>query len=246
MSLVVYQHEKHSSNWGNRSGPLPPATTVVPPASASASSLAPRSDRRKSPDKSSQPDLARLLDLPAYVNDAYATAVAKIQRLDGESGFEWQMRKICYLHLTRFVRVLLDRKDRMSMAVGLEVRVPFCDHRLVEYAYNAPWSLKTYDGQEKSLLRGAIRDLLPDSVLKRVKAPYPSTQDPVYAARLQHIARDQLSQPGHPVFDLVSRDWLSRVTAPGAEVTPDRRRGIERALDLALWLDMYKPTLKTS
>jgi asparagine synthase (glutamine-hydrolysing) len=192
------------------------------------------------------PDLARLLDLPAYVNDAYATAVAKIQRLDGESGFEWQMRKICYLHLTRFVRVLLDRKDRMSMAVGLEVRVPFCDHRLVEYAYNAPWSLKTYDGQEKSLLRGAIRDLLPDSVVKRVKAPYPSTQDPAYAARLQHIARDQLSQPGHPVFDLVSRDWLSRVTAPGAEVTPDRRRGIERALDLALWLDMYKPTLKTS
>ena len=95
------------------------------------------------------------LDLDGYVQDSYA---------DGDRGgpSAWtaratsshRMREICYLHLTRFVRVLLDRKDRMSMAVGLEVRVPFCDHRLVEYVYNTPWSLKTFDGREKSLLRG--------------------------------------------------------------------------------------------
>lgn len=69
------------------------------------------------------------------------------------------MRISSHLHLTRFVRILLDRKDRMSMRNGLEVRVPFCDHRLVEYVYNAPWALKTYDGREKSLLRGATRCL---------------------------------------------------------------------------------------
>jgi asparagine synthase (glutamine-hydrolysing) len=51
---------------------------------------------------------------------------------DGEDALERRMREISYLHLTRFVQFLLDRKDRMSMAVGLEVRVPFCDHRLVE------------------------------------------------------------------------------------------------------------------
>jgi asparagine synthase (glutamine-hydrolysing) len=70
------------------------------------------------------------------------------------------------------VQILLDRKDRLSMAVGLEVRVPFCDHRLVEYVYNTPWSLKTYDGREKSLLRGATQDVLPESVVWRVKSPY--------------------------------------------------------------------------
>lgn len=193
------------------------------------------------------PELAGLLDLPAYISDSYAASVAKIQRLDGESDFEWTMRKICYLHLTRLVQVLLDRKDRMSMAVGLEVRVPFCDHRLVEYVYNAPWSMKTYDGQEKSLLRGAARDLIPDSVARRVKSPYPSTQDPGYAARVQEDGREQLlSSPNHPVFDLVNREWLDKATAPGAEVTPDSRRGIERAIELALWMDMYKPVLKTS
>ncbi|HTU74660.1 MAG TPA: asparagine synthase (glutamine-hydrolyzing) [Trebonia sp.] len=189
--------------------------------------------------------LSSALQMPAYVQDAYDTAVARIQRLDGEPDFEWQMRKICYLHLTHFVRILLDRKDRMSMAVGLEVRVPFCDHRLVEYVYNTPWSLKTYDGREKSLLRGACLDVLPASVAERVKSPYPSTQDPAYPARLQDHAREYLSTPGHPVFDLVSRDWLARATT-AAKVAPTTRHGLERALDLALWLEIYKPALKMS
>src|SRR5262249_52979762 len=80
--------------------------------------------------------------------------------------------------LTRFLPNLLDRKDRMSMAVGLEVRVPFCDHRLVEYVFGAPWSHKTFDGREKSLLRAATADVLPRSVVERVKSPYPDTHDP--------------------------------------------------------------------
>jgi asparagine synthase (glutamine-hydrolysing) len=193
------------------------------------------------------PDLTETLDLPRYIQNAYDTSVARIERLDGESDFEWRMRKVCYLHLTHFVRILLDRKDRASMAVGLEVRVPFCDHRLVEYVYNAPWSLKTYDDREKSLLRGATRDVLPQSVAERVKSPYPSTQDPKYAVKLQDNAREYLSTPAHPVFDIVSRDWLARaVEIDTPQITQASRHGLERALDLALWLDMYKPTLKLS
>ncbi|MGH3626565.1 MAG: asparagine synthase (glutamine-hydrolyzing), partial [Sciscionella sp.] len=98
----------------------------------------------------------KTLDLPTFIQDSYSAAVSTIVRLDGESDHEYTMRKICYLHLTRFVRNLLDRKDRMSMAVGLEVRVPFCDHRLVDYVYNTPWSHKTFDGREKSLLHGRV------------------------------------------------------------------------------------------
>jgi asparagine synthase (glutamine-hydrolysing) len=192
------------------------------------------------------PGLIKTLDLPRYVQDAYDTSVARIERLDGEPDFEWRMRKICYLHLTHFVRILLDRKDRMSMAVGLEVRVPYCDHRLVEYVYNAPWSLKTYDGREKSLLRGAARDVLPQSVADRVKSPYPSTQDPGYTVKLQKNAQEYLSSPGHPVFDIVNPDWLARAAAADAQITQASRHGLERVLDLALWLDMYKPALKLS
>ncbi|CAL9600023.1 Asparagine synthetase [glutamine-hydrolyzing] 3 [Streptomyces sp. enrichment culture] len=191
-----------------------------------------------------RPDLTKALDLTSYVADGYRAAVAGIRRLDGESDFEYRMRRICHLHLTRFVRILLDRKDRASMAVGLEVRVPFCDHRLVEYVYNTPWALKSFDGREKSLLREATADLLPKSVYDRVKSPYPSTQDPKYAAALQDQVRDLLSRPGHPVFDLVDPERLRQAAHRDTPLsTQAARRGLERALDLAQWIDLYGPEL---
>ena len=48
-----------------------------------------------------------------------------------------------------------DRKDRMSMYSGLEVRVPFCDHQLLEYVWNIPWEMKSRDGVRKLVLRDA-------------------------------------------------------------------------------------------
>lgn len=194
-----------------------------------------------------RPDLTEAMDLESYVADGYRTAVAGIRRLDGESDFEYRMRRICHLHLTRFVRVLLDRKDRTSMAVGLEVRVPYCDHRLVEYVYNAPWSLKSFDGREKSLLREATADVIPKSVYDRVKSPYPSTQDPKYAIALQDHAKDLLAQPAHRVFDLVDPDRLRRAAhSDTPQITQASRRGLERTLDLALWLDLYAPEVSLS
>jgi asparagine synthase (glutamine-hydrolysing) len=90
------------------------------------------------------------------------------------------MREVSYLALTRHLPVLLDRKDRMSMAVGLEVRVPFCDHRLVEYVWNVPWDLKCLDGVPKGLLRRAAADLLPAELVQRPKSMFPVTLDPTY------------------------------------------------------------------
>ncbi|AGW42406.1 asparagine synthase [Leifsonia xyli subsp. cynodontis DSM 46306] len=152
------------------------------------------------------------LDLPAYIHERYASAIAEVQPPEDESAHERRMREICYLHLTRLVRMLLDRKDRISMAVGLEVRVPFCDHRLVEYVYNVPWAMKTFDGREKSLLRAAAADLLPESVLQRTKAPpYPATSDPGYARALVQQSRDLLGADDR-VFDLIDRGWLEAIT----------------------------------
>ncbi|GAA2265393.1 asparagine synthetase B [Streptomyces ruber] len=191
-----------------------------------------------------RPELTKELDLPSYVADGYRAAVSGVRRLDGESDFEYRMRRICHLHLTRFVRILLDRKDRASMAVGLEVRVPFCDHRLVGYVYNAPWSLKSFDGREKSLLREATADVLPRSVYDRVKSPYPSTQDPKYAAALQEQTRELLSRPDHPVFGLVDRYRVRRAAERDTPMnTQAARRGLERTLDLAVWLDLYRPEI---
>jgi asparagine synthase (glutamine-hydrolysing) len=190
-------------------------------------------------------DVRGKLDVPAYIADQYATAVAAVDHVEGASETERRMRVICNLHLTRFVRMLLDRKDRASMAVGLEVRVPFCDHRLVEYVYNTPWSLKTFDGREKSLLRHATKHVLPQSVADRVKSPYPSTQDPGYAAALQQQAKEVLAESGNPVFSLVDRAWVQNAVELDAVTMPgDVRNGLDRVLDLYHWLDIYQPQLQ--
>lgn len=188
------------------------------------------------------PALRSAVDLGTYLQDRYTEAVNEVVRLDEEDDFTHRMRVMSYLHLTRFMRILLDRKDRMSMAVGLEVRVPFCDHRLVEYVYNAPWSLKTYDGREKSLLRGAVRDVLPESVVKRVKSPYPSTSDPQYDAALQAQAKDLLGTGDDVLFGLIDRAALEELTRldPQEMRQLDRER-LERVLDLSVWIDAYNP-----
>ena len=86
--------------------------------------------------------------------------------------------------------------------------------------------------------------MLPKSVVERVKSPYPSTQDPEYGKKLQEHVRDYLATD-HPVFDIVDRG-VARRLAKAPDVVPPLRFGLERTLDLALWLDMYKPVLKLS
>jgi asparagine synthase (glutamine-hydrolysing) len=191
-----------------------------------------------------RPEIRAALDLDRYRSDSYEAAIAEVDHLASESILEQRMRVSSYLHLTRFVRILLDRKDRMSMAVGLEVRVPFCDHRLVDYVYNAPWWLKTYDGREKSLLRGAARDVLPASVAQRVKSPYPSTQDPLYVSAIQQQVEEVLCDRTHGVFELMDHRGLQAAARQAPEtITHAARNGLERALDLATWLDLYRPEL---
>ncbi|GAC68607.1 asparagine synthase (glutamine-hydrolyzing) [Gordonia soli] len=189
--------------------------------------------------------LASTLDFPGYIDDQYSTAVNAIPTVEGETEQERQMRIICHLHLTRFVRMLLDRKDRASMAVGLEVRVPFCDHRLVEYVYNTPWGLKTFDGREKSILRKATEHVLPQSVIDRTKSPYPSTQDLKYTESLQQQVADVLAERDHSVFDIVDRQRVrDLLTPPASEIASEQRNQMDRVLDLYHWIDMYSPELQ--
>ena len=157
------------------------------------------------------PDFAAWLEPEAYVQRRYEEALAEVPALAGEDPQEARMRQLLYLNITRFLPTLLDRKDRMSMATGLEVRVPFCDHRLVEYTYNIPWALKTYGGQRKGILREALRGILPDDVLYRPKSPYPSTPNPSYLAAMRRQALEVLADPGSPLSAYLNRPAIERL-----------------------------------
>ncbi|WP_238005665.1 asparagine synthase (glutamine-hydrolyzing) [Dactylosporangium sp. AC04546] len=187
------------------------------------------------------PELERALDLHGYRDAAYRQALTEVDHLPDESPAEHRMREISYLHLTRFLQTLLDRKDRMSMAHGLEVRVPYCDHRLVEYVYNTPWSMKAFDGREKSVLRAAVADLLPESVLRRQKSPYPSTQDPVYERTLRQSLTEVVDDPQAPIAELINPPRVRETLAAPLEESGFgmSRRSVELLLGLNLWLRRY-------
>ena len=103
-----------------------------------------------------------------------------MERLEEDSDEMYRSRVATQLSVWYFMQSLLERKDRMSMYNAVEVRVPFADHRILEYVYNVPWEYKFENGVEKSLLRNAMTGVLPDRVLFRKKSPYPKTHDPVY------------------------------------------------------------------
>ncbi|MFE7898209.1 asparagine synthase (glutamine-hydrolyzing) [Streptomyces sp. NPDC057424] len=187
-----------------------------------------------------------VLDLPGYLAQRWSDAVAQVPSLPGEDAQERRMRVFSHVHVTSALGTLLDRKDRMSMAVGLEVRVPICDHRLVQYVFNAPWSMKTFDGREKSLLRAAVRDLLPASVADRPKGHYPLTQELSYVEALQRQVGELLSDD-HRAVEFFERGALDRAVRETPEaVERDERDAFERVLDLAVWMDLYRPTIKLS
>ncbi|QPC46036.1 asparagine synthase (glutamine-hydrolyzing) [Mangrovibacillus cuniculi] len=147
---------------------------------------------------------AKKLSLEELVSTQYQQAINETPRLDGESPIEARRREITYLNMIWFMTTLLDRKDRMSMGASLEVRVPFADHRLVEYVWNVPWSFKNHENREKGLLRKALEDILPHEVLYRKKSPYPKTHNPRYTELvtkwLSSILEDK-SSVLHEIFD---------------------------------------------
>ena len=148
-------------------------------------------------------DVLSVLPLEEYAREAYHKTIAETPILMGESPEDKRRREISYLNLKWFMQTLLDRMDRTSMHVGLEARVPFADHRIVEYVWNVPWEMKCKDGVVKGLLREAAKDYLPDEVLYRKKSPYPKTYDPAYEGLLREELMKVLRNPGSPLNQLV-------------------------------------------
>lgn len=189
------------------------------------------------------------LGLTEYIKKRYHEALDEVPRLTGETGHEARMREISYLNISRWENFLLDRKDRLSMAAGLEVRVPFADHRLVEYVFNVPWSMKNYDGREKSLLRAATRGVVPDSVLKRKKASYPSTQDVRYVRALREKVASLLTE-GSPVLQLIPaaniRKLLDRPVDSYGSIAGlwGVRAVMERLIEFNTWVTEYNVRLE--
>lgn len=151
------------------------------------------------------------IDGESFVRSCYEDTIAQTDVLPGTSPEECRMKQMVNLNYRWFMQTLLDRKDRMSMHHSLEVRVPFCDHRIAEYLYGVPWEYKNYQGVEKGLLRHAMKGMLPAEVLWRKKSPYPKTHDPKYLELVSDALRELLAQKNAPILQIVNQRELERL-----------------------------------
>jgi asparagine synthase (glutamine-hydrolysing) len=104
---------------------------------------------------------------------------------------DW-LNRVLYLFIKVYLLEMLERQDKTSMAWAVECRVPFLDHRFVEYVANLPSSLKVKDGTEKHILKESFRGLLPDRIIDRKKKPFPFPVDPKSIVRMRRRANDLL------------------------------------------------------
>lgn len=181
------------------------------------------------------------IDYDQYVKNLYENSKDEAP-LFNDSLQDEHMRQMTYLNIHWFMQTLLDRKDRMSMACGLEARVPFCDPELIQYVYSIPWAYKQYNHREKGLLREAMKDLLPKEILERKKSPFPKTHHPGYLKAL----REELKKlQNEPIWQIFNKDECMKLLKEESLVpwygqlmtTP---QSIAYLLQINYWLKKYK------
>ncbi len=184
-------------------------------------------------------------DQEEYVRERYLQTIRESDILPATGAEERRMKEMVNLNFRWFMQTLLDRKDRMSMYHGLEVRVPFCDYRIAEYLYAVPWAYKDHNGVEKGLLRKAVEGLLPQEVLYRKKSPYPKTYDPQYMTLVSDMLRKVLRDDRSPILQILRRDSLEQLlnaeyTWPWYGQLMKVPQTIAYMLQINFWLDAYQ------
>ncbi len=156
-------------------------------------------------------NISEKIDLKKYIDYRYAESLNEVSLIGSDSGETIEKKKISHLTLNWFMQTLLDRADRMSMYNGFEIRVPFCDYRLVEYVWNIPWELKALNGREKGLLRYIMKDSLPSEIVDRKKSPYPKTHNPTYLNKVKEMLSTIMKNPNAPINALFSKNHILEI-----------------------------------
>jgi asparagine synthase (glutamine-hydrolysing) len=157
-------------------------------------------------------------------------------------------KKMMNLNFKWFGATLIERADRMSMANGFEIRVPFTDHVLAEYVWNIPWEMKTYNNMEKGILREALKDYLPEPIYRRKKSPYPKTHNPNYTSAVKNILTEIVNDIDSPILDLINKDYVEEIintngssfTRPWFGQLMTGPQLMAYLIQLNMWLEEYR------
>ena len=197
-------------------------------------------------------NLRSKINLKDYIDFRYNESISEIEFSYSDSEETKEKRIISYLTINWFMQTLLDRSDRMSMYNGLELRVPFCDYRLVEYMWNVPWEMKALNGREKGLLRYVVKDLLPEEIVNRKKSPYPKTHNPTYLKAVKQMLTQITNNPNAPINNLLDKKYILDILNTDGKAFARPWFGqlmtgpqlMAYLCQVNMWLEIYNPKIE--
>jgi asparagine synthase (glutamine-hydrolysing) len=161
---------------------------------------------------------------------AYANVLHYWEHSSGE-----MLQRLLYTDIKTYLVELLMKQDNMSMAASIESRVPFLDHPLVEFATNIPQSLQVGGFAGKHILKKAVEDLLPRSILYRPKLGFPTPWSRWLAGSQLGVIRNLLLEPRSTERGLFQPSAVERLFEEHQRGYRDHANRIWRLLNLELW-----------
>jgi asparagine synthase (glutamine-hydrolysing) len=145
------------------------------------------------------------------------------------------LNRLLYTDLKTYLVELLMKQDQMSMSTSIESRVPFLDHKLVEFAARLPERMKLSGFTTKRILRQSVKGLLPDSILTRPKMGFPVPFGRWTAAGWNQVARDVLLDRRTRERGLLDARGVEQLLRAHAAGTRNGGDAIWALLNLELW-----------
>lgn len=147
---------------------------------------------------------------------------------------------------TWLVDDLLIKADRMSMAASLELRVPFLDYRLVEFAAAMPSSYKIRNGQGKYLLKEMMKNILPEQIISRKKMGFPTPLKLMFENELYDYVRNILLAPATGISNYFKISFVKELLEEHFYQKRDHHRVLWQLLVFELWLQENKTKYRRS
>ena len=201
-------------------------------------------------------DLCKNYNIKEYIKESYDNTINSVV-LNSSNELENKFRKTNYLTIKWFMNTLIERTDRTSKASGLEVRIPFADHKIFEYIYNAPARYKlglvhNNEPVEKYLLRKAFEGDLPKEVVYRKKSPFPKTYGKDYLALVENEIRNILANKNNPIHEIVDIEYLNKILETNGNVLKENWFGqlmtypqtLAYLIQINMWLEEYNVNIE--